>query len=84
MKSINIPIKNQDIILIPLNAVYITQNNNFVFLNKNNIAKKQEVILGEIQNDFVEILSGLDFGDQIILNKNIQDKEVILWDGKKK
>lgn len=82
--NINIPIKNQDIILIPLNAVYITQNNNFVFLNKNNIAKKQEVILGEIQNDFVEILSGLDFGDQIILNKNIQDKEVILWDGKKK
>lgn len=75
--NINIPVKNQNNILIPLSAVYITQNNNFVFLNKNNIAKKQEVILGKTQNDFIEILEGLKLGDIIILNKNIQDNEVI-------
>ncbi len=55
---------------VPLKAVTITQTENFVFLNKASIAIKTQVTIGETIGDKVEIVSGLQNGDELIVEGN--------------
>lgn len=70
-------------ILLPQSAIYFKPNETFVYVLENNKAKKVIVEIGQsIENNFV-ILSGLKFGDVVILDtlsdldlsKNIYPKE---------
>lgn len=72
------------IIMIPLEALTITQTENYVYLaklNENNklIARKQTVTLGDSEANLVEIKSGLEIGDEIIMagSKSIEDNSLI-------
>jgi membrane fusion protein, multidrug efflux system len=55
---------------VPLKAVTITQTENFVFLNKENIAIKTSVEIGETLGDKVEIMVGLSNDDELIIEGN--------------
>jgi HlyD family secretion protein len=62
--------------LIPVDAVYQTQDNAFVLVAKNKKAESKNIKLGNIFGNYVEVLSGLSPSDQVILNRNViaQDK----------
>ncbi|MFH1427391.1 MAG: efflux RND transporter periplasmic adaptor subunit [Patescibacteria group bacterium] len=66
-------------VFIPLKTLTIAQNENYVFLYKDGIAKKVVVNIGKIEGVLVEILSGLNNGDKLIIDggKNIEDGEEI-------
>jgi RND family efflux transporter MFP subunit len=62
--------------LIPIDAVYQTQENAFILIAEKNKAISRSVKLGKIYGNYVEVLSGLRSGDKVILNRNVvaQDK----------
>jgi len=51
---------------VPLNAIQRSDTNTFVFINKNGIAKRQAVKLGNTYGGKSEVLSGLAAGDQVV------------------
>ncbi|MCC6643912.1 hypothetical protein IT411_04140, partial [Candidatus Peregrinibacteria bacterium] len=68
-----------DVFYIPLDAVTIGSESQFVYINDHGKAKKVEVKLGEISGDQVAILSGLNFSDQVIVegSKTLTDGQEI-------
>lgn len=61
---------------VPLDAVYQTQTDAYVFVasssaKKTSIATSRKVTLGPVTGSYVQILTGVTSGDQIILNRNI-------------
>ena len=70
---------DEDKIFVPLKTVTIEQESKHVFIVENNIAKKMIVETGEIVDDKIEILSGLNFDNQIVTSgqKNIIDGEKV-------
>ncbi len=63
--------------LIPIDAVYQTQDKAYVLVASNNKAKNKDVVLGEVFGNFVEVQKGLGSGDQIILNRNVIAEDTI-------
>lgn len=56
---------------VPIDAIYQTQTNSYLFVEEDKKAKSREVKLGQVFGSFVEIESGIETGDSIILNRNI-------------
>jgi hypothetical protein len=56
---------------VPLDAVYQTEDTASVFVEKSGTAQEKHVILGQIYGDFIQVDSGLEKGDQVILNRNV-------------
>ncbi|MFP4514671.1 MAG: efflux RND transporter periplasmic adaptor subunit [Parcubacteria group bacterium] len=82
-KNNEISVKN-GAIMIPLEALIITQTENYVYLVKKNendqlVAKKQAVSVGESEANLVEIKSGLRINDEIIMSgsKSIENNSLI-------
>lgn len=73
--SINIPIGYPDtdrtIPYVPLDAIYQSQDQAYLFVIEKKKAVSRTVKLGQVFGRFVEIVSGLKSGDQVILNRNI-------------
>lgn len=57
--------------LIPIDAVYQNQENAYVLVVKNNKAETKTVTAGNVYGSYVEVASGLQNGDKIILNRNV-------------
>lgn len=57
-------------ITIPLNTIQTDEKGKYVFVavneNGKSIARKKQIVLGELYNDKIEIRSGLQEGDQVI------------------
>lgn len=64
---------------LPLDAVIIGTEDQFVYLNNNGEAKKVNVKLGEVAGDQVEILSGLPADAEVIVSgaKNLTDGQTL-------
>lgn len=73
--------KNENAVVIPINAISFSDNGEFVFLAKGNTAKRQEVKTGKSYNNQMEIVEGLKAGDQIIVTgqKSITDGQSITY-----
>ncbi len=73
--SIQVPLKASDtssaVPLIPIDAVYQTQDKSFVLVAEKNKAISKDIQVGEVFGDYVEVESGLKRGDQVILNRNV-------------
>lgn len=73
--EVEIPVGHADtsssIPYVPVDAVYQTKENNYLFVVKNKKAVSKKVQLGNVFGSFVEISNGLNFGDQIITNRNV-------------
>ena len=74
----NIKSKN-GFFLIPMKAISITQNENFIYIIEDGLAIKKEVETGEIQNTLIEIVSGLNEGDNLVVdgNKNLNNLDKV-------
>lgn len=57
--------------VLPLEAIFSTQNSDFVFLMINGQAQAKEIELGEVVGSFVVVEKGLEKGDQVILDRNV-------------
>jgi RND family efflux transporter MFP subunit len=58
--------QNTEVITVPINALVGSEGNYSVFINNNGIAKKQKITIGETDDNNVEIISGINDGDQVI------------------
>jgi multidrug efflux pump subunit AcrA (membrane-fusion protein) len=56
-------------ILVPLDTVYKNTDSSVVLVNVNGQAESREVTLGRVRGNYIEVLSGLNKEDQIILNR---------------
>ncbi len=79
--SINMPIGYFDtgsaIPYIPIDSVYQTENESYVFIVKGTKAVSKPIRLGNVIGRFVEVTSGLDSGDVIILDRTIISGDTI-------
>ena len=73
--------QNENAVVIPINAVNFSGNSPFVFVAENNVAKKQTISTGKTFNNNIEVLSGLNAGDQLIVagHKNITEGEAVSY-----
>ncbi|MBI2616930.1 HlyD family efflux transporter periplasmic adaptor subunit [Candidatus Gottesmanbacteria bacterium] len=56
---------------IPIDAIYQTKDQNYVFVAVDGKAGAKSIELGHVFGSFVEILSGLENGDKVITNRNV-------------
>lgn len=78
--SINIPIHvahSETLPLIPLDSVYQTQNESFVFVAKDGIAKAKKVTLGDVFGQYVRVEKGLSTGDVLIITRNVIENDKV-------
>ena len=58
----------KDVIMIPLVAVIPMENGNSVYIANSSVAKRRDVEIGIIKGDEVQIKSGLDKDDELIIS----------------
>ena len=79
--SIEIPVGYPDSIastpFVPIDAVYQTRSRAYLFVSENGKAVSREVVLGQIFGRFVEVESGLQSSDQVIIDRNIIDGDIV-------
>lgn len=79
--NIEIPIGVSDtnpiIPFIPIDSVFQTQEESYVFVVEEDKAKVKKVNLGEVKGGFVSILEGLSGDERIILNRNTVEGDTI-------
>lgn len=68
---IDFPKTGGTIPFVPIDAVFQTQDQAFLFVAKNGKALSKKVNLGQVVGRFVEIKSGLSTSDQVILQRNV-------------
>jgi multidrug resistance efflux pump len=56
---------------VPIDAVYQTQDSNYLLIDVNGKAVTRQVTLGNVFGSFVEVTDGLHLGDQVITDRNV-------------
>lgn len=56
---------------IPIDSVYQSQSSSYIFVSKDGKAASKPVELGSVIGEYVEILSGIENGDKVILDRNV-------------
>lgn len=73
--TINVPINTKKTTsvdpFIPVDSVYQTQESGYVLIDNHGKAEARKVKLGSVYGNYVEVVSGLRSGDQIILDRNV-------------
>lgn len=75
-----------DILKVPIECVlYDNLNNPYVFVLKNNVVHKTNIVTGRVSNNYIEIIEGVHLNDTIVLspNKNLADKTKVKVVGSK-
>jgi membrane fusion protein (multidrug efflux system) len=58
--------KKEDVLVIPRKSILYKQNKTYVFVRDRNQVSQREITLGLTEEDYVEILSGLEQGEVIV------------------
>lgn len=64
-------------IYIPLETVHLTQEGGFVYLVDGETAVSRQIEIGQITGNFVEVITGVNEGEELILNRNVIDGDKI-------
>ena len=56
-----------DVIYVPVQAVFVENQEHFVFLKTSSGCERHLVEAGSHNNEFIEVISGLDEGDEVLL-----------------
>lgn len=62
---------NAAVPFIPIDAVYQSQEDSYIFVAKNGTATSKKIQLGTVYGSYVEVKEGLSAGDQVILDRNV-------------
>jgi len=80
--SVHVPLAVPDtssvIPLIPIDAVYKTEEGAYVFVVENGRVTSRTIQIGEIFGSYIEIENGLKSGDMVILNRNVVDGDTVI------
>jgi len=78
---IDIPIGSVDtsasVPFIPLDSVYQTKDKSYVYVVDKGQAMSKSLKLGEVFGRYVEVTTGLNSGDRIIINRNVTDGDIV-------
>ncbi len=79
--SIEVPVGYADTLasvpFIPIDSVFQSQTESYVFVAESNRAKVREVTLGDVYGNYVEVIKGIKNGDKVITNRNVVEDEKI-------
>lgn len=76
--------KTENAMLVPVNAIYYSGGDGYVYLYQNGVAEMVPVEVGLYDSENAEILSGLSFGDMVVStwSSNLyQGAKIRLWEG---
>ena len=59
---------HEDVLLLPVAAVVETEDGNYCWVSANGESVKRSVELGDSNDVFIEVLSGLAEGEEVVLN----------------
>ncbi len=62
--------KHRDVIVVPEKAVLVRNDREIVFTKRGDIAKKKDVKTGIKNNDMIEVVEGLNDGEEVIVSGN--------------
>lgn len=62
---------------VPIDAIFVTNTNRYVFVEEDGLAQKREVVTGEIVGTSIEIKTGLVPGEKVILDRRVIDQQPI-------
>lgn len=67
--------EKKNAIVLPIKAVHQSENGEYVFVAKNNIAKRVQIKIGNSYQGIVEVVSGVNVGDQVVVEgtENIEE-----------
>lgn len=67
--------EKKNAIVLPVKAVHQSENGEYVFVAKNNIAKRVQIKIGNTYQGNVEVVSGVTVGDQVVVEgtENIEE-----------
>lgn len=68
---IGFPKTGSTVPFVPLDSIFQTQDQAFVYIAKDQKAQSKRVTLGQVLGRFVQIESGLSSSDQVIINRNV-------------
>lgn len=74
---IGYPDTNTVVPYLPLDVVYQTQDEAYVYVSENGVAKSKEIKLGSVMGNFIEVRDGLQAGDQIIQDRTVIDGQLV-------
>lgn len=80
--EVSLPLESQSefgkkVVMLPLDAVYLTNSETFVYVISDGVVAKRTVVLGDIISEKVEIISGIDTGEQVILDRTVVAGELV-------
>lgn len=75
--TIPVGITNTSVSFIPVDSVFQTQEEAYVFVVNGDKAQSKKVVLGEIVGGYVLVESGLNSSEAIILNRTIAEGETV-------
>ncbi len=58
----------EDVLYVPVQSIFVEKDQHFVFVESGGKRRRQSVTVGEHNNEFIEVMSGLDEGDVVMLN----------------
>jgi len=58
----------EDVLYVPVQSIFVEEDQHFVFVESGGKRRRQSVTVGEHNNEFIEVMSGLDEGDVVMLN----------------
>lgn len=78
--AVNLPIGQKiesPVPFIPIDGVFQTQEESYVFVVANGKAKSKKIKLGEVTGGYVNVIEGLNRNDQIILTRTVIDGDEV-------
>ena len=72
-----LPLENDGTILVPLDALQITNTGAILFVYENGVAQSRTVTLGDVVGAHVEVVSGLSRGERVVTERTVFDGEAI-------
>ncbi len=63
--------------IVPIDSVFQTQQEAYVYVVENGVAKSRKVTLGDVQGSYVGIQEGLGENDQVILSRTVVDGDKV-------
>lgn len=57
-----------DVLYVPVQSIFVEDDQHYVFLESGGKRRRKSVKIGEHNNEFIEVMSGLDEGDIVMLN----------------
>ena len=63
---------------VPLDAIYQTPDTSSVLVIEKNVAKNRIIKLGNVSGEYVQVLSGVNPGDQVITDRNVIEGDAVV------